>query len=271
MRGVIKGFERRARRTPRDAGGEVATPPVIELDSRKSDGEIEGRGANAFDPASEPIELVHFATFGQGARVTAIVGVERDCGASSLAEALATRSALGGAKTLLLDVSVSEPAHQTPDGGALVDLAAVRDNRAFDRVTLRPEGREMFVFRDATSFRRLLDDDFSRYDSIVVDTAPLLGSQIQPLPGRLAIVGADSVVLVCLAAQITKRSLSESMRAIEEGRANLAGVVVNRRDQPSLGAELAREMRRVRRFVRVKWLARLEARFLASKFLDIHT
>ncbi len=63
------------------------------------------------------------------------------------------------------------------------------------------------------------------------------------MPGKLTARSADAVILVCLGGKSTKGSIEAAKAAI--GPANIVGVVVNGRDQPTVGAELAREARRV--------------------------
>ena len=66
-----------------------------------------------------------------------------------------------------------------------------------------------------------------------------------PCPASLTARSADAVVLVCLGGKSTKESIDAAKAAL--GPANIVGVVVNGRDQPTVGAELAREARRATR------------------------
>jgi len=213
------------------------------------------------DPSSQAIEAVYQATAGEGARVVAVIGVEADSGATCVARALARRCVLAGARTLLIDMGGLSLAQGVaePEGGLRKE--------SFDTVVLRPTGDDVYEYRSAERLRAVFDESYGAYQSIVVDCAPVIEREGDAVPGRLSARGVDAVLMVCLGGRVTRETVERAKELV--AGASLRGVIVNGRDQPTVGAEIAREAMRLSRLL--PGLAKSVARrALKSKFLNVH-
>ncbi len=203
------------------------------------------------------VESIYQASVGVGARVVAVIGVEAGDGASACARALAERSALAPSRTLLVDAS---------------------ESRRTDAPTWEPEPENIgwfklsdgeddpFRLRSPDTLRRLWAEAHKDWETVIIDCAPAVEDRDYLAPGRLTARSADAVILVCLGGKTTKTSIDAAKAAL--GPANIVGVVVNGRDQPTVGVEVAREAGRVSRFFPrlSRWMA---AHALRSKALDV--
>jgi protein-tyrosine kinase len=203
------------------------------------------------------VESIYQASVGAGARVVAVIGVEDGDGASACARALAERSALAPSRTLLVDASESRrPTAPTWEP----------EPQNIGWFKLSDGEEDPFRLRSPDTLRRLWVEAHKDWETVIIDCAPALEDRDYVAPGKLTARSADAVILVCLGGKTTKQSIEAAKAAL--GPANVVGVVVNGRDQPTVGAEVAREARRISRyFPRLsRWLAR---RALRSKALDV--
>jgi len=225
-------------RGPRSEGGEIAFPDV------------------RLRPSTQHIESIFQSSVGSGARVIAVIGVEAGDGASTCARALAERSALAPSRTLLVDASGNgRPALPVAD--------TEMENVGWFRLV---EQEEPYRLRSPEFLRRLWEEAHRDWDTVVLDCSPALEDREYALPGKLVARSADAVVFVCLAGKATKHSVDAAMATV--GSANVVGVIVNGRDQPSVGAELAREIQRGKRLF-PKLSQRFAERALQSRILDV--
>lgn len=222
---------------------------------------LKGSQIVAFDEASHAVDALYQATFGDGARVVGVIGAKSGDGVSACARSLARRCALTKRRTLLLDISGSSQ----DDGSSAEHILLHRDG--YEVVTLHPRGDDLFRYRSQDALRQLMTHSFDRYQAIVVDCAPTSTGAADPVPGHIVARCADAVLLVCLGGKTTRQALSDAKRAL--AGANVLGVVVNRRDQVTLGEELARQAMRSSKFF--PSLARkLAGQLIRSRFLDVH-
>ncbi len=229
----------RALREPRPAASEVGFPDV------------------QLRPAAQFVESIYQRSSGAGARVVAVIGIETGVGTSVCARALAERSALAPSRTLLVDASENRQA-----SAPMADPEP--DNMGWFRLTDGEE--EPFRLRSPGFLRSLWTEAHKDWETIVIDCGPAIEDREYAVPGRLVARSADAVILVCLAGRSTKETISAAKAALSP--ANIVGVVVNGRDLPTVGAEIARESQRAARFFPKlsRWLAR---RALRSKVLDV--
>ena len=185
------------------------------------------------DPSSHAIEALYQRTIGAGHRVIALIGIERDDGVSALATALAQRSSLAPNRTLLIDAS-----------GKIDDAKDMAPplHEAFKRHELRPES-EHYRHRSTEFLREQWDESCTHYRALIIDCAPALGTRQDAIPGALIARSADAVVLICRGGAATRDSIARAKSAL--GSARIVGIVVNGRDQPTVGAEIAREAMRL--------------------------
>ena len=185
------------------------------------------------DPRSRSVEAIYQSTIGAGYRVIAVIAIEHGDGASAVAQALARRSALVSNQTLLVDASAKAGSAPTEAGSGV---------EPFTRLELRPDA-DCFVHRSKEFLRALWAEDPTQYDAIVIDCAPALAHEDDAIPGAISARSADAVVLVGGGGAATRDSIGLAKAAI--GEANTVGIVVNGRDQPTVGAEIAREALRL--------------------------
>jgi Mrp family chromosome partitioning ATPase len=215
-----------------------------------------------FDPASAPIEAIYQQTVAHGASIIGLAGVSRDSGVSSLARALARRAAGGGQRALLIDTSsqffaaTSERSPRTMDEG-------------YFHLDLRPSAEERLPLREVSRLRKQFSESMREFDLIVVDMPPVLCGAEFPLPATIVANACDATMLVCMTGQTTNVDLQLALRTLKGANADPCGVIVNHREQPTLGAEIAREAERIRPLA-PRLVDRVQERMAVSKFLDVH-
>lgn len=214
------------------------------------------------NPSSPGMEATFQHVVGQGARIIGLTGVDHDNGVSTIARALARRGCAGGQRVLLVDASFASCSQTTV---APPSVTA----EGFHTVDLRPTVEVAMPMRDLARLRRTLHDWLKSYDLIVVDMAPPLPDPKYPLPAVVLAKACDATLLVCLTGRVTQGDLELASGALRNAGAPLAGVIVNHREQPTLGAEMAREAERLRRFA-PGLVARLQKQVGKSKFLNVH-
>ena len=229
---------------------------------RKSIRPVQVAAPVELNPSSPGMESIFQHVVGQGARIIGLAGVDHDNGASTIARALARRGCAGGQRVLLVDasfVSCSERTVAPPSATA----------EGFHKVDLRPTVDVALPMRDLSRLRRTLHDWLKSYDMIIVDMAPPLPDPKYPLPATVVSKACDATLLVCLTGRVTQGDLELAAGALRNAGAPLAGVIVNHREQPTLGAEMAREAERLRR-IAPRLVARLQRQVEANKFLNVH-
>lgn len=214
------------------------------------------------DPASAPIESIYQHAVSSSARIVGLTGVTGDSGVSSLARALARRAWAGGQRALLIDASSLLLAPTSERAPVLVD-------EGHYRLELRPSADEMLPLREVSRLRNLISDFMREFEFIVVDMPPVLGGEEHPLPATVVANACDTMMLVCMTGQMTHVDLRFALRRLDGANAKPAGVIVNHREQPTLGAEIAREAERIRRFA-PRFAERIQRRMIVSKFFDVH-
>jgi len=228
--------------------------------ARATESALTRTGQAMVKPDSVAIEALFQSSLGAGADIVAIVGVERGTGATTVARALARRSTLANRKTVIIDLGGGASRGKVPD-------SAAPDEGDCEVISIRPTGAEAFVLRSPDLLREEILECAGQDTSIILDCAAAIESEDDDLPGRLSARCADMCFLVCLGGQ-TRREIIDQAKC-QMDASNLQGVVVNGRDQPTVGAEIAREA------MRMSWLSRRVAKSLAraalkSRFLDVH-
>lgn len=223
----------------------------------------------AFDPASQAIEAIHQFANAKSARIIGIIGVDHDSGVSAAAAALANRYARGRKRALLIDASGLASASQKSSDKHIIASALIADPLGYSRVSLRPCTDELLPMRDIERIKKILNDNFKNFDVVIIDTPPAHDVNGHALPATIVANACDIVLLLCVTANVTRSLIEEACAKLRAVNAPLSGVIINRREQPTLGAEIAREARRFKRYF-PKSSAKLERSALASVFLNVH-
>lgn len=212
------------------------------------------------------VDRVCIATFDRGVRVLAVAGARAGAGVSSLSGSIAESLSLSGRSTLLVDLSApgSNPATSSGVDGA---PGIEQDERGFDRMRVPHDARSRGLFSSTEHVRRLLDGQLKSYSSIVIDLPPLLDTSGQWVNPVAAAAGSDGVLLIAMTGRSTREDLAAARSLLELGGAKPVGIVMNDLAAPTLGAEVAREMRRIERFLPrlASWCSR---KALASPLLN---
>lgn len=223
--------------------------------------------------SSREIEQVFTRTLGQGHRVVGFTGPQVGVGTSTVAEAFAERSALGGRKTLL--ISLSAP---LADGVACgwdpltggVGQNIVQATSNLHRLDIRPSAEDQFAFRNMPAWHDMFTNELKHYETIVLDLAPVLAKEEVAVPAILGACLCDSVIIVCGTGYTTSSELSASIADLVQAQARIEGIVVNDCFNPTIGSELAREVSRLRRFM-PKLSAYLAQKALSNSILNLRT
>ncbi|MEQ8845516.1 MAG: AAA family ATPase [Phycisphaerales bacterium] len=212
---VAFGLFRPRYRYVADLEDEAASPPVLGLVPQVQDGRIEGDEA-ARAGVHQIRSLLESMPQSGGGRVVVITSATAAEGKSTLAAALAASMAMAGRHTLLIDADLigrgvtSRLSARQLSG--LSDLVANRDTSEEGYVH-EVEGRKNLDLMPAGVAEGFEPEQLSaqamqelvlrmrrRYDAVVIDTGPILGS----LEANAAAPQADQVVLVVSRGQNTR-------------------------------------------------------------------
>jgi hypothetical protein len=198
------------------------------------------------------IETLHSVNVQSGRRVIGFVGATYSAGSSAVAQAVAGRMALTCRDVLYLDLTQpavipSDPAEIWLPGDGLARERIDRTGLEYDRLVARPTSGTLFAFQDRELLRALFDRDLRDYQTIIVDL-PLIDKEAN-VDGALAAVACDTVFLVCAAGRTDRQRLSHAIDALRSIQAPLSGLILNDHDNPTLGAELARQVHRFSRYL----------------------
>jgi Mrp family chromosome partitioning ATPase len=220
-----------------------------------------------FDPRHPEAESLWRAIAQAELRSVAVVAAAPGEGCTSVAETLWRRAAEAGRSALLVDLNRDRPAPSLRQLSAEPGVVARLGNSGLG-VLAEPGEAALANWRDPNRLREALAGWHQQWDTVVLDTAPLLAKGAQGLPGLAAAAAADAAVLVVLAGRTDANQVREAAEALRMAGARLLGSVLNDRDNPALRAELEREARRLRR-VAPGLTARLTAAFQRSSLLGM--
>lgn len=204
----------------------------------------------ATNPLQE-VEDIHTRTFGRGARTIGITAPREKSGVTTVAKSLATRCALSGQKSLLVDMSRSPNDKRVTDDHGLSDDTAQGQNiwRArggYDVLPINPSGADKYRFRDARSLQEMLKTDLGQYEQVVVDLSPVPDPGLSSVPAGIGAAACDAVVLVCRTYAVTQTAVESAVKNLADNEAKIAGLVMNDQNAPTIAQEMLREMDRIR-------------------------
>ncbi len=222
------------------------------------------------------VERIVSDTFGRGVKSLALLSPKANSGLSTVAYAVARRSAVSGRETLLLDLNLAAPVlhrrlalPRTP-----WKVTEVRTDGRPQRlgstplsVLTAPSGELDYSFRDPEKLEAMMRGLEEDYDAIVIDTSALLAVNRGNVPTPLIARAANAALLNVLSGRVSEGDLREAVALCKEGGVTLIGAVYNDREDPRLADELCREARRMKRFL-PKVSAWLERQIGQSAFLN---
>lgn len=174
----------------------------------------------------------------KGYRTLLVVSPQPEGGASTVASNIAMSLAYIGRKVLLVDANLRRPNQhnifgipQQPGLAEVLRGTVAVDTAIFHKVEptidILPVGNVQDLppeMLEGTGFRQLLSQLEKSYDMVILDVAPaLLTSDCQMLAKH-----ADAIVVVCRAMVDKRGMLSRLLRQVEDLRAQVVGVVLNR-------------------------------------------
>ena len=201
----------------------------------------------------QEIEDIHTRTFGRGARVIGITGPKAASGVTTISKSLATRCALGGQNSLLLDMSRAPSDKRATDQHGISDPEQTGQNiwkatGGYDVLPINPEGQDKYRFRDARSLSEMIRNELGQYDQVIVDLAPLPDLGEAAVPAGIGASACDAVILVCRTYAVTQSEVEDAVKSLADNEAKIAGLVMNDQNAPTVGQELIRE------FERISWM-----------------
>ena len=191
-----------------------------------------------------------FVTVDHGPVTAVITSALPQEGKSSIAVNLAAACAESGARTLLIDTDFRAPAIATYTGldgssglsSVLVGRASLDDviqslgnRRPFDVITSGPSVPNPAQLLGSDAMRKLLDEVGGRYETVLLDSAPLLAVT----DAAVLATSASGAVLVSRVAasrlrelrghrrRPTREQVKEALSSLHQVGANVLGVVVN--------------------------------------------
>lgn len=223
------------------------------------------------------LNAVYGKTLGHGVSSLAVVGPEPGCGVSTLAYALARRSAAGGNKTLLVDVSMANPSVGPALALAAVDWRPGDESALSSIVALGDTGLSVlaaprsivgaWAFRDGDALRRQVAGWLEHFERVIVDSSPVNRKNQQNIPSDMACAACEGTVLVAQPGRTSESSVLEAADRLRSAGANILGGVLNDQYMPPLAAELCRETYRLERWF-PRLMAELRLVIRRSKLLD---
>jgi Mrp family chromosome partitioning ATPase len=217
--------------------------------------------ATKIDPASHEIDALFQTTFGEGARVVGLIGVEAGDGVTTLAAALARRCALTHMRAILVDVS---GAHDREHGTAHKRIS----EDGYEILTIHPNTGELYRLRTQEFLRKLFSQTLGDYDAVIVKCAPAIARPNDTVPGYITAACLDTSILACMGGRTTRIAVDQARRVLAD--VPLRGLIINGRDQPTLGEELAREAMRLHQ-IAPSFAQNLAVRARRSRLLDVRT
>jgi Mrp family chromosome partitioning ATPase len=196
------------------------------------------------DPADAEIESLWLAVSGTAARSLAILAARAGEGTTTLAEALTRRAAVGGRRTLYVDLS---GAHAAGAGLGLAPDAILPGAQDGVGVLANPSEASAHAWRDPARLAAQAASWLEAWDLLILDCAPLLADVSSGVPPLSVATAAEATILVVLSGRTPASDVRDVQQRLERARARLIGTVLNDRDNPSLLAELEREAGRLDR------------------------
>ncbi len=204
-------------------------------------------------------------------RVVGVTSPQPASGVSSVCRRICEAVARSGTRTLLVDLSGKPEVGPVTTvwypgvGGAGQSIRRV--SAGYDCVVATFDKDSRFLFNNIERLRRSLAEEFPSYEAIIVDIPSVPSADPAGLNGAAAAAACDGVLLICVSCEVSREQLNESLDAMANVEANLVGVVLNDIRNPTLGAEFAREARRMRRYL-PRLSGWLERKALSSVILN---
>lgn len=177
--------------------------------------------------AQRSIEQI--AITSKGSRIIGFTSVRHGSGVSTISRSVAKAIAQSGSKTLLVPLAALQEAPplvktDTKAGGHLRASVAPSPHGYH----LVAESSAALKSINAVRLREMLDTEFSDYDRIVMDLAPICDPAAGDGPGTVALSAVcDRLLLVCVIGNDRGREVTEAVSLLRSAGAPLSEIVSN--------------------------------------------
>jgi hypothetical protein len=216
-------------------------------------------------------EKVDLATFAKGAQVVALSSPSAGEGVSTIAEQLAKRSTEIGKKTLLLLFSnkPEKPGVIPWKIGENSNKSLKRNEQGYYFLHVKAIDSDILKWADPITISNFFKVLKRNFDRIIVDLPPIStreALEVSPVP---IAAETDCLMLITLSGHLTAISAKELVTTLEQADVKIAGVLLNDRDYPTIGMELARQADKLKNFAPAL-MANLAMKARQSEFLNVH-
>lgn len=160
-------------------------------------------------------------------------------GKSAIASNLAQHAAQVGSRTLLIDGDLRNPSLTanwiTDTGPGLVDIlgnrvskeqAIVHDSSGVDFLQTSHVAQNSAEILSSTSFKKILLDLRQLYNTIIIDTSPIM----PVIDAKVLVNSVDSIVLTVKWDETSKDIVRDAIKSLNAPPEKFAGVVLNEMD-----------------------------------------
>ena len=176
-------------------------------------------------------------------------------GTSIIAHLMAQRSAESGRRTLILDLNLKNAALSNELLGEryswnlterevddkLTDL--IHPVKDVDNLFILPaplDPSSVNFLKDTVRAAHLLDVLEMQFDHIIIDTTPLNATNRYNADPVIISAAAKRTLLVVMGAKTMRKKIHAAIRELREAGANIDGIIMNNRDNPSIKEQLQR-------------------------------
>lgn len=204
------------------------------------------------DTLSLAAQRAYSATVGRGATAIAVTGTSVDARSSQFARAIAAAGANFGRRVLLLNATTFMSGtgdFEACECEADVESVARLATRESERLSVLevPKGTRLHaMLNDSRHLSKALSGWTGMYDAIVID-CPAYGAVSPPIYTPLTASAVDAVLLVGMPGTLPSQEFEAVCQWLGESGAELSALVLNDQANPTLGQEIIREARRLKR------------------------
>jgi Mrp family chromosome partitioning ATPase len=204
------------------------------------------------------VEELYGRTVAAGFQSIGVTAAKPGEGSSTIAYALARRTAAAGKKTLLVDFNMA-----TPSVGVRLALVSKTWQPGSDSAVdaIHPLGStrlyalpapsctvDAWAFREVSQLSAQIAQWHKDYEVVIADTSSLTKRNRGNIPPEVVCAACSGTVLVVRSGRTREVNVIEARDRLDRAGARILGSVMNDMNAPGLAAELMRETRRLDRF-----------------------